>query len=223
MDINTLIFLAKCCINGRGYDMMYDQEAIAQFIMSFSNLSHPLAKRSHVHAAYGNGLERARLGLQYHLSHLAPMGSADLIPLLETEGLVLERQSFRIQRVSHVPTQLGDKKKDDEQFFEERILSLSLMISERRGTFYIIALGDQGVNVNTSHPESLARDGTLKRSFRLDPKALGKAAGFSYFLIALVELLKTSYHGWNETLDTIDNIVGFHVSLSLQDNPFSRQ
>lgn len=228
LDISTLTFLAECCVKGSNYDMVYEghdcamvneERAFQKFILSFSNLSHPLAKRSLVDLRYGNG---PRLGLQYHLSHLAPVGLAeDPMPLLETEGLVLERQFFRIRRVSHVSIPHGDKKMDDEQYFEERILSVSLTMNQHLGTFYIIVLGDKGAKVDTGNEKLLPFPSTEpnKKSSPIDGEALGTGAGLSHFLIALVWLLETWYQGWNETLDAIDDIVGFHVSLSLMDTP----
>lgn len=227
MDISTLMFLAQCFIKGRHCDMVNDesssQELILSFsnlILSFSNLSHPLAKRSLVDASHRNSPSGTRLGLQYHLSHLALVRLAeDLMPSLETEGLVLERQFFRIRRVSLIPTQGGDKKMDDEQYFEERILSVSLMINQHLGTFYIIVLGDKGANVHTGGLKDFAPAGTDKKSSHIDGKALGIGAGLSHFLIALEQLLETWYQGWNESLDAINDIVSFDVSLSLTDTP----
>lgn len=218
MDISTLIFLAECCLKGRIDGMVDEQQAFQQLILSFSNLSHPLARRSLVklYSLRWDSRAAPRLGLQYHLSHLAPMGSADLMSPPETEGLVLERQFFKIRRVSHVPTQRGDKNMDDEQYFEQRILSASLMVNQHLGTFYIIVLGDKGANVDFGNPKLLALNATKNESSRLDGKVLGTGAGLSQFLIALVSLLNTWHQGWNETLDAINDIVGFDVSLSLK-------
>lgn len=222
MDINTLTFLAKCYLKEFNYDnndMVNQQRAFQLFIVSFSNLSHPLAKRSLVNLSFGIGPSRARLRLQYHLSHLAPVGSADLMSSLETEGLVLERQFFKIRRVSHVPTQHGDTKAEDEQYFEERILSLSLTMDQRLGTFYLIILGDKGANVDTGQPKAMAFNEMPEIKPHLDEVALGTVAGISHFLQALACLLETWHQGWNKTLDAIENIVGFHVSSSLENPP----
>lgn len=212
MDINAIAFLAECFYKDcPGESRRNEDQAFQQFIVSFSNISHHLAKRS-LHRVYFTGSSGLpRLALQYHSSHLAPVGSVGIpTPSLETEGLVLERQVFKIRRVSHVLTQSCGEKSHEDQHFAERILSISLTMNQH-GTFQLVALGDIDANVDTDEDKEYAfrKD---KKTLDLDLYALGKETGLTHFLIALIWLMETWNQGWNDTLDGIDDIIGFHVS-----------
>lgn len=219
MGTDAIVFLAKCFLN-RGsslYHLRYEQQDFQRFILSFSNLSHPLATRS-LQTVHYPGESRVNLSaLQYHLSYFAPIEAAGIpTPSLETGGLVLDRPFFKIRRASHHtvhPPSRGEYP-DEEQHFVERVFSISLMTYGQLGTFQLVVLGDIGANVNMNTFQGWALEPN-ENPLGLECDSLGTAVGLSQFLIALAWLVQTWNQGWNDTLDAIDEIVGFHVSSAL--------
>lgn len=222
MNIKEIVFLANCffsessgfsCSSGQTYSDHRGpgRTAFRSFVLSFSNLSHSLAKRSlsrvHLEPPRGHML----LECQYHLNHFAPISpSRHSGASLETEGLVLERQFYKIHRVSHGLTKSGDENSTREQLFVERVVSVSLTMHETSGTFQIVTLGDTGAK---HLKEVLGLPfGKGQETLNIECNALGTAAGLSHFLIATVRIMETWNQGWTDTLDAIDDIVGFNVS-----------
>lgn len=184
--------------------------AFQQFILSFSNPFHPLAKRSWRKPLRADRRSKAPppiIAYQYHLSFFAPVTSN--LPPQEIEGLVLERQSARIRPIAHDSTQEGHGISTKEQHFAERVLSISLMVYGEPGTFQIVALGDRG------YP--LEIQGAISKGERLlgvEPRSSAEtpAACLTHFLITLHALLDIWNRGWEDTLDAINDIVRFNVS-----------
>lgn len=189
-----------------------ERSAFQQFILSFSNPFHPLAKRSWRKPLRAGGKNKEPppiMAYQYHLSYFAPLES-QLSPQ-EAEGLVLERQYAKIRPIAHVSTQNGHGISTKEQHFSERVLSISLMVYGKPGTFKIVALGDKG--------DQLEIQGAISRGEKLlgvEPRSSVKtpAACLTHFLITLRALLDIWHRGWEDTLDAINNIVRFNVSLN---------
>lgn len=213
MNAKEIVFLAECflrefsgvsCSNGG------TGEAFQSFVLSFSNLSHPLAKRSLSRVHPEPQRNHILLECQYHLNHFAPISpSSHSGTSPETEGLVLERQFYKIHRVSHSLTKSGDENSTREQLFVERVVSVSLTMHETSGTFQIVTLGDTGA---THLKGGWGPFGKRPETLNIECNALGTAAGLSHFLIATVRIIETWNQGWTDTLDAIDDIVGFNVS-----------
>lgn len=150
--------------------------------------------------------------LQYHLSYFTPIEAADILrPSNDIEGLILGRQFAKLRRVSHSSTTSHDGKPSEHQHFAEQILSVALMIYKPHGTFRLIALGGNGVSRDFFKSFNYARIDPENRLV-IHPDLLGRAAGLAHFLNALSWLIRTWDKGWNDTLDTIQAVVGFQVS-----------
>lgn len=79
-----------------------ERSAFQQFILSFCNPFHPLAKRSWRKPLRARGKNKEpphMMAYQYHLSYFAPAPSQSLTH--EIEGLVLERLSATIWPIAH--------------------------------------------------------------------------------------------------------------------------
>lgn len=201
MDVSLIALVTHCFINE---PHLADEEkrGLINFILAFSNFSHPLAKRS---LRYHSSYSRDRpMVLQYHLRHIAPvrLGKTVLPPL---EGLVLERQMASIAY-----REKDDEEPGKEQYFEERVLSVAFHVYNVAGGFRLLTLGDCGVKLPVAPGKSMFLGD--KRKIEIDPSASGKGAGLAHFLVAMSWLLETWYQGWDDTLTTIDKIISFDVS-----------
>lgn len=156
-----------------------------QFILAFS---HPLAKRT-PHQVWPS-----RYVWQFHLHYFAPVERKWTLNPSNTGGLVVQRQYAKIRRISN----------DDhsQQYFEERALSVSLQEYPEEMEFKIIVLGDSGAKIKSSS------------KFEIDPRDSDRIAGFTQFLVIAAQVMECWLQGWNDTLDVIDNIIGFQVSFA---------
>lgn len=214
MKIDSIVSLAECFFKGYSHNNLststysngkgerHVRHVFHQFILSFSNPSHPLAKRSLCSPLFRIG----SLVLQYHLSYFTPIEPIHLIlSSIGNEGLVLERQLVKLRRVSHIRTTSDDEKPSENQYFAEQVLSVSLMMYQPHGTFRLVALGGEENLLDLSDQVPWRNS--------LSPSSLGTAAGLTHFLNALFWMGETWNRGWNNTLDMIDTIVGFQVRL----------
>lgn len=188
-------------------------------LLEFSSPSIPVEKPSS-HRMNTRGFDRMYgfsdgsdlvLQLQCHLRHFAPFtpeqgpkrASKDL-------GFLFKRQSARIHHVTQpsLPTR-GKDHWDQDLCLQEQVLSLSLMIYRESGTFRVIVLGDKGISVEI--PDDKTHD--VYTRIGIYPWSSGKRAGYAHFLVALFLLLESWHLCWNSTLDAIDNVVSFKVSM----------
>lgn len=214
MDLDTLILLARCFFGSKlGHGLWYhvpERFALQHFILTFSDLYHPLAEPSLCEV-----FPHSIVILQYHLSYFAPVGPEETsITSVESEGLLLKRQVAKIGRLTHSNNGDHDRssrsKELADQYFRERVLSVSLtMCSGDGGIFKLIVLGDKGAPLDATRHDAFC---SCENKLRMGPEGLGTLAGLSHFLIALARLVETWHRGWSATLDAIDDIVGFTVS-----------
>lgn len=191
LHIRQLACLAHCFFSPEATpnDMGIDIEPIEwkvfiQFILAFS---HPLANRT-PHQVWPSCCV-----WQFHLHYFAPVGRKWTLTPSSAGGLLIQRQYAKIRRVQNDG--------DGQQYFEERVLSVSLQAYPEEMEFKIIVLGDSGAKVKSS-------------SNLIDPRISESIAGFTQFLAIVSQATECWLQGWNDTLDVIDNIVGFQVGFA---------
>lgn len=214
IDLDTLIFLSRCFFGSELGDGPWyhvpEGFAFQHFILTFSDLYHPLAEPSLCEV-----FPHSIVVLQYHLSYFAHVGLEETLTTSpESEGLLLKRQVAKIGRLTHAKNFDDDHASRNrelaDQYFRERVLSVSLtMCSGDGGVFKLIVLGDKGAQLDATQQDAFC---SWENKLRMGPGGLGTLDGLSHFLIALTRLVETWHRGWSATLDAIDEIVGFTVS-----------
>ncbi|KAI7774105.1 hypothetical protein LA080_009272 [Diaporthe eres] len=169
MDLDTLILLARCFFGSKlGHGLWYhvpERFALQHFILTFSDLYHPLAEPS-------------------------------------LEGLLLKRQVAKIGRLTHSKNGDHDRssrnKELADQYFRERVLSVPLTMCSGDGEiFNLIVLGDKGAPLDATRHDAFC---SCENKLRMGPEGL-----------------ETWHRGWSATLDAIDDIVGFTMDHTFND------
>lgn len=242
MRIDEAVLLNECLIQGAVigdeglYDLfVFEEDNARVFISTYARPSYPMAttnlcitSRTRAMQVGGRRLPQIDiLHLQYHLVYLRhltqPLRHTGHASLSEDRpGLILERHSAKIRRLSHPRTpgakSAGQTRKRNsdselsEEHFEECMLSMSLYLYGKGGEFRLLLAGDKGALVRLS-PSLPFEERHASSSLRFDPNSLGHLAGLTHFLVHLVHLMDTWHEGWKETLDKIDDIVGFEVIM----------
>jgi hypothetical protein len=218
MPIDEVLNLVRCFLQSElespagalsnRLDVIIASSGLRRFLVAFTNPSDPSAQSRCIYPG-----TFVLLVMEYHLVHFAPVESAARsMPRPQQDqqsaGLALERQQVKVN------VKVGGK---GHQLFEERMLSLSLLIYQH-GTFRLVALGDKGAKVRVDKGSAFEGDEENRIPY-IDPHTLGKAAGLSHFLITLAWMIETWQNGWSRTLNAIDEIVGFNVSSMFTDYP----
>lgn len=87
------------------------------------------------------------------------------------------------------------------------------MIYQPHGTFRLITLGDKGAIVQDPGVDNIWPSSFAKERLGIDYNSLGAASGLLHFLVALFWLMETSWNKrWNDTLDSVDEILTFNAS-----------
>lgn len=248
MHIDEAVLLIECLMQGAvaGDDALHNTSDIERvyaqvFIGSYVKPSCRAATRSMcetfgVRALQVSGRRMPRfdcLHLQYHLeylSHLSESGWQRDLEVLSGDrpGLRLERHSAKIRQLSHARTpgsanagQTGKGDTNDalsEEHFKECRLSISLYLYGKGGEFRLLLVGDKAALVDLNIPWPF-EERHARSSLRFDPNSLGHLAGLTHFLVSMVHFWDTWYEGWRETLDKIDDIVGFEVTMIQENHP----
>lgn len=214
MAIASVLQLARSLFGDHMDEDTYTEDAqcsvFESFLLSFSDLYHPSADH-----CLCNVLAEPIVTLQHLMSHFSPVDALEISPTsVRAEGLQLRRQIAKISRATHAQrkdrNRLDAAEESSDQYFTERVLGAALVMSSMSGgAFQLVILGDNGAPVEINIvTESLCEQNRLQ----IDFVALGKLAGLAHFLITIVFLADTWYKGWQDTMDTIDDIVGFIVS-----------
>lgn len=248
MRIAEAVLLNECLTQGGVigdedlYDLVVFEEDNARvFISTYARPSYPMAtpnlcitSRTQAMQVGGRRVPQIDiLHLQYHLAYLryltGPLRHTGHASLSEDQpGLILERHSAKIRRLSYSRTpgaksagQTSKRNSDagmSEEHFEECMLSMSLYLYGEGGEFRLLLAGDKGALVRLS-PSLPFEERHASSSLRLDPNSLGHLAGLTHFLVHLVHLMDTWHEGWKETLNKIDDIVGFEVIMANEPPP----
>lgn len=242
IDLDEAVLLVECLTQGavKGDDglddtYMFEKLNMEIFISSYTKPSYPMARpclcvtsRPRALQVGGRRLPQIDiLHLQYHLVYLRYLPTyrweRDLESLSEDRpGLILERHSAKIRQLSHARTpgaaSSGHTSKRSSNYtlserrFQECRLSMSLYLYGKGGEFRLLLVGDAGAEVNLN-PSLPFEERHASSSLRLEPNSLGHLAGLTHFLVNLVHLIDTWHEGWKETLNKIDDIVGFEVTM----------
>lgn len=150
---------------------------------------------------------------------------------MDQPGLLFERHSAKIRQLSHsrpLETAGGGLRNElmsyyevSEVHFEECRLSMSLNLYGKGGEFRLVIVGDKEVHVDVK-PSLPLEERHASSSLRFDPSTMGRLACLTHFLVNLVHFMDTWHRGWKEMLDKIDEIVGFEVTVILENLPFRR-
>lgn len=190
LHIRQLACLAHCFFSPEATlnDMAIDIEPIEWkvFMQFILAFSHPLANRT------PHQVCPSCCVWQFHLHYFAPVGREWTFDPSDAGGLVIQRQYAKIRRIQN--------NDHGQQYFEERALSVSLQAYPEEMEFKIMVLGDSGAKV--------------KSSSKFDSGTSERLAGFTQFLAIVSQATECWLQGWNDTLDVIDNIIGFQVGFA---------
>lgn len=241
MRVAEAVLLIECLLQGDiqvedvNYDMSsFEEHNMHVFVCSYikpsrSEATISLCDTYGIQAMHFGGRRLPELDilhLQYHLVYLTYVPILFQARKLESlskdkSKLILERRSGKIEQLSHSQPQRAavaarrlkpQPSYEVPEHFEECRFSTSLQLYGKGGEFRLVLVGDAGARVNFDPREAFEENKTSS-SLRFDPNSLGHLAGLTHFLIILVHLLDTWYEGWKETLNTLDSIVGFEVTI----------
>lgn len=248
MQIDEAVLLVECLMQGH-YNVdttHYNIPSVGEndifvFFCSYARPSYRWATTSLCKAFRMRAIFDGRLlpqvnilYLQYHLVYLRHVVKHSWLKAIvgrfeEPPRLIFERHSAKIRQLSHSRTpgtasegqtsQQTSNFELSEEHFEECRLSTSLNLYGTGGEFQLVLLGDVGAHVNLN-PSLPFEERHANSSLRFDPNSLGHLAGLTHLLVNLVHLMDTWHEGWKETLNEIDDIVGFEVNMVHEKPPY---
>lgn len=190
-----------------------EEHSSIKFLLAFCNPSHPLARLS-LRQSSPNCLV-----WQFHIRHFAPVRTKKDSSLRTPEGFLLIRQQARMRRMqsgykAHDKAKLHSNATDmEEQHFEERVLSTSLVAYNNNGAFKLTTVGDSGAKVygpGDGCTELFRPEGVNSHDIKIGVS--GPLEGPTYFLISMFWLFESWYKGWDDTLTLIEQLLIFRVS-----------
>lgn len=241
MRIDEAVLLIECLMQGAvevDVTQRPSREELDMLVFcSFIRPTHRLARTSlcrisRIRALHFGGRrlpQSSILHLQYHLVYLQNVDNFHCVderfwpsPAKDMPRVIYERHPAKIRQLSHSRTSRPSSTEQtsrqnsnyelSETRFDECRLSMSLHLYGKGGEFQLVLVGDEGAYVDLT-PSLPFEERHVNSSLRLDPNSLNHLAGLTHFLVNVVHLMDTWYEGWKQTLDKIDDIVGFEVAM----------